>query len=100
MPADAPNIRARSAVFEGLWYAEVELGEVEPGTELPLVIMFHGRGDRPHIPGGPFGRVPTPMRVIVPRGPLTLGTGYAWARHSVQQTAHHDELALDRCHDA
>lgn len=95
LPEDAPGVRARSAIFEGIWFAEVELGEVEPGTRLPLVIMLHGRGDRPHVPGGPFGRVPTPMRVIVPRGPLALGSGYAWARHSVTQTAHHADIAND-----
>ncbi len=94
LPDDAPGIRARSYVFEGIWYAEVELGEVPEGVPLPLVFIFHGRGDVPRIPGGPFGRVPTPMRVIVPRGPLALGSGFAWARSSVTQNRH-DELARD-----
>jgi len=95
LPPDAPNIHARARVFEGLWYAEVRLGEAPEDTPLPLVVMLHGRGDRPRIPGGPFGRVPTPMRVLVPRGPLSLGSGYAWARHSVTERRHHDELASD-----
>jgi phospholipase/carboxylesterase len=94
LPPDAPNIRARSFVFDGFWAAEIELGTAPPGSPLPLVVMFHGRGDRPRIPGGPFGRVPTPMRVIIPRGPLSLGSGYAWARHSVTQNRH-EELAAD-----
>lgn len=94
LPDDAPGIRARSFVFEGIWYAEVELGEVDEGVELPLVFIFHGRGDHPRIPGGPFGRAPTPMRVIVPRGPLSLGSGFAWARSSVTQDRH-EELAAD-----
>jgi phospholipase/carboxylesterase len=94
LPDDAPGIRARSFVFQGIWYAEVELGEAAEGVELPLVFIFHGRGDHPRIPGGPFGRAPTPMRVIVPRGPLSLGSGFAWARSSVTQD-HHDELAAD-----
>lgn len=94
LPADAAGIRARSLVFDGIWAAEIELGDVPPGSELPLVVIFHGRGDRPRIPGGPFGRVPTPMRVLVPRGPLALGRGFAWARSSVTQ-GRHDELAAD-----
>jgi len=94
LPDDAPGIRARSFVFEGIWYAEVELGEAPEGVEVPLVFIFHGRGDHPRIPGGPFGRAPTPMRVIVPRGPLSLGSGFAWARSSVTQNRH-DELTAD-----
>ena len=94
LPEDAPDIQARAYVFEGLWYAEVRLGRADEDIALPLVVMLHGRGDRPRIPGGPFGRVPTPMRVLIPRGPLALGTGYAWARHSV--TEHRDDdLAAD-----
>ena len=91
---DVPGIQARSFVFDGLWVAEVVLGEAEPDAALPLVVMLHGRGDQPRIPGGPFARVPTPLRVLVPRGPLTLGAGYAWARYSVTQ-GHHDEIAAD-----
>ncbi|MBO6934575.1 MAG: hypothetical protein JJ863_06365 [Deltaproteobacteria bacterium] len=95
LPPDAPNIQARAHVFEGLWFAEVRLGDAADDTPLPLVVMLHGRGDRPRIPGGPFGRVPTAMRVLVPRGPLALGSGYAWARHSVTERDHHDDLAAD-----
>lgn len=94
LPPDAPGIHARSFVFDGMWVAEVVLGDAPPDAELPLVVMFHGRGDRPRIPGGPFGRVPTPIRVLIPRGPLALGSGYAWARFSVTQNRH-DELAAD-----
>ena len=89
-----PGVRARAFVFEGLWVAEVELGRHPDGVRLPLVVMLHGRGDRPRVPGGPFERVPTPLRVLVPRGPFRLGEGYSWARHSVTQGRHH-ELAED-----
>jgi phospholipase/carboxylesterase len=94
LPADAPGIHAGAFEHAGLWVAEVVLGEVPEDAPLPLVVMLHGRGDRPRIPGGPFGRVPTPMRVLVPRGPLILGEGFAWARHSITQNRH-DELAAD-----
>lgn len=98
-PSDAPlptgpGVRARAFVFEGLWVAEVELGRHPSGVRLPLVMMLHGRGDQPRVPGGPFGRVPTPLRVLVPRGPFRLGEGFSWTRHSVTQGRHH-ELAED-----
>ena len=89
-----PGVRARAFVFEGLWVAEVERGRHPDGVRLPLVVMLHGRGARPRVPGGPFARVPTPLRVLVPSGPFRLGEGYSWARHSVTQGRHH-ELAED-----
>lgn len=87
-----PIADVRSAVFEGLWYAEIVIGEVDPDAPLPLVVALHGRGDRPRLPDGPFLRTPTPMRIVVPRGPLALGTGFAWARQSVTR-GRPDELA-------
>lgn len=94
LPYDAAGIHARSGVFGDLWYAEVVLGDVDPDAPLPLVVALHGRGDRPRMPAGPFVRTSTPMRVLIPRGPLALGDGYAWGRYSV--TAHRDdELAAD-----
>ena len=80
---DAPNVHARASDHEGLWYAEVVLGDVDPDAALPLVVMLHGRGDRPFLPGGPFGGVPTPMRIVIPRGPLPLGEGFAWVPYRV-----------------
>ena len=77
-----------------MWVAEIVIGDVEEGTELPLVMMLHGRGDSPRLPGGPFARVPTPMRVLVPRGPLVLGDGFAWAKLSVT-SGRFDEIAQD-----
>ena len=92
--ANTPGVHVRSFTFEGLWVAEVVLGHVDPDSPLPLVMFLHGRGDRPTIPGGPFEHVPTPMRMLVPRGPHKLGEGYAWARSSVTENRH-DELAAD-----
>ncbi len=94
LPDEAPGLRAQAHQVAGLWVAEIEIGEVEEGTALPLVMMLHGRGDSPRLPGGPFGRVPTPMRVLIPRGPLVLGQGFAWAKLSVT-SGRFDELAND-----
>ncbi len=81
---DEPGVWATSNVHAGIWYAEVVLGDVDPETPLPLVVMLHGLGDRPRIPGGPFGGTSTPLRAIIPRGPLRRGDGYAWVPFRVR----------------
>ena len=81
---DEPFVHARSFVHAGLWYAEVVLGDVDPDAPLPLVVMLHGLGDRPRIPGGPFGGAPTPFRALIPRGPLRVGKGFAWVPYRVR----------------
>jgi phospholipase/carboxylesterase len=43
-----------------------------------MLLMVHGRGDRPRIPGGPFSCVATPVRIIMPRAPDPLGSGFTW----------------------
>ena len=83
-PTDvAPGVRVRQGMADDLSYFEVILGDADFDTALPLVVLLHGRGDRPRIPGGPFGGVPIPMRLVIPRGPLQLGAGFAWMLSSV-----------------
>ena len=81
----APGVRVRESVVHGLRYFEVILGEADFDDSLPMVVLLHGRGDRPRIPGGPFSGVPIPMRLVMPRGPLRVGAGYAWVQRSVTQ---------------
>lgn len=81
----APGIRVREGMAHDLSYFEIILGDADFDDALPLVVLLHGRGDRPRIPGGPFRGVPIPMRLIVPRGPLRLGAGFAWILASVTQ---------------
>jgi predicted esterase len=81
----APGVRVRGGTAHDLSYFEIILGDAGFDDALPLVVLLHGRGDRPRIPGGPFSGVPTPMRLIVPRGPLRLGAGFAWVLSSVTQ---------------
>jgi phospholipase/carboxylesterase len=83
-PTDiAPGVRVRQGMAEDLSYFEIILGDADFDAALPLVVLLHGRGDRPRIPGGPFGGVPIPMRLVIPRGPLRLGAGFAWMLSSV-----------------
>ena len=72
------GVQVREGEAAGLHYYEVVIGDVDIDARLPLVMMIHGRGDRPRVPGGPFAGVPTPLRIVLPRGPDPLGDGYAW----------------------
>ena len=83
LPGDLPGVKVREIEIEGLYALEVILGEAEFEDALPLVFLIHGRGDRPRVPGGPFANAPTPMRLILPRAPTALGTGFTWLRVSV-----------------
>jgi len=78
LSVDAPGIQARQGDVEGLVYLEVVLGEIDPDTPLPMVVLIHGRGDRPRVPGGPFYGIREPMRIVMPRAPTPLGTGFTW----------------------
>jgi phospholipase/carboxylesterase len=79
----APGVRVRGGTAHDLSYFEIVLGDADFDDALPLVVLLHGRGDRPRIPGGPFSGVPTPMRLVMPRGPIPLGAGFAWMLPSV-----------------
>ena len=74
----APGVHVREGEAEGLVYMEIVLGDVQPDAPLPLIVVIHGRGDRPRVPGGPFEGLSHPVRVILPRGPLTVGAGFGW----------------------
>jgi len=78
LSVDAPGIQARQGDVEGLVYLEVVLGEIDPETPLPMVVLIHGRGDRPRVPGGPFYGIRYPMRIVMPRAKDALGTGFSW----------------------
>jgi len=59
-------------------YLEVIVGHpVHPDDPLPLVVLLHGRGNRPQIPQGPF-EASLPFRMFIPQAPDPLGEGYTW----------------------
>ena len=78
LPGDVERVQAREDEHAGIYFVEVVLGDVHMDAELPLLVLLHGRGDRPRIPGGPFAGLQEPVRVIVPRGPDRLGDGFTW----------------------
>lgn len=84
-PISVPGVKVRAFEAEGLQVLEVVLGEADFDDPLPMVLLLHGRGDRPRVPGGPFGRAPTAMRLILPRAPTPLGTGFTWLPVSITE---------------
>lgn len=67
--------RGKIGVFS---YLEVIVGKPKhPDDPLPLVILLHGRGNRPQIPEGPL-EGPVPFRMFIPQAPDALGEGFTW----------------------
>jgi predicted esterase len=59
-------------------FLEVIVGHpVHPDDPLPLVVLLHGRGNRPQIPAGPL-EASVPFRMFLPQAPDVLGDGYTW----------------------
>jgi phospholipase/carboxylesterase len=85
IPNGVEGVQAREHRVAGLYVLEVVLGHVDFDAPLPIVVMLHGRGDRPRVPGGPFAGAPTPMRLLLPRAPKPLGNGYTWLPISVTE---------------
>jgi phospholipase/carboxylesterase len=79
----AEGILARRGLFEDIHYLEVVLGGAGFDDPLPIVFLFHGRGGRAQLPGGPFQQLSHPVRVIVPQAPDRLGEGWEWVPVSV-----------------
>jgi phospholipase/carboxylesterase len=96
VPTEAP--RVREIQLDGLYALEVVFGGADFDAPLPTVWSFHGRGDRPRVPGGPFDGMPAPYRVVVPRGPLPLGEEWSWLPYRVAEgrTAELTEALLAR----
>ena len=67
-------------VAAGLKYLEIVRGEASADEQLPMVIVIHGLGDRPHrdwlyaIDIDPKLKA----RMILPQAPTPYGQGYAW----------------------
>ncbi len=77
------GLLARVGGHGDIYYLEVVLGGAAFEDPLPLVFLFHGRGGRAELPGGPFRGLAHPLRVIVPQAPEALGDGWEWLPVSV-----------------
>lgn len=87
-----PTARAdRSA---GLEYVEIVTGGARPGDPLPLVVALHGRGGGIAQLRNELERMPVPVRLVVPRGPIRVDGGRrAWFGERVGQRASADLAA-------
>ncbi len=77
-PPDRPGFRVRQEQRDGLYLLEAVIGDADFDDPLPMVVVLHGRGDRAHVPGGPFMALSHPVRVVVPQAPDPLGDGWQW----------------------
>ena len=84
----------------GLKYLEIVRGEAPADEPLPLVLVIHGLGDRPHrdwlyaIDVDPKLKA----RMILPQAPTPYGQGYAWFPYRFQD--HNDEALAAGISDA
>ncbi len=60
----------------GLRYEEAVSGGARSSDVLPIVLVLHGRGDRPRPEG--FVQRPERARWLLPYAPTRLGDGYSW----------------------
>lgn len=73
------RVWAREAAVDKLTLLEVVVGTDEVDRPLPLVVLLHGYGDVPRVPGGPYTAIDRPYRFVAPRGPLRVEGGRAWS---------------------
>lgn len=79
----------REAELEGMPFLDVVLGTDDPCAPLPLVVVLHGLGARPTLPRWPYADLGVAVRIVLPRGPVRWGSGYAWS--SVRVLDHEPE---------
>jgi len=77
-PPERPGFQVRQERRDGLYLLEAVIGDADFDDPLPMVVVLHGRGDRAHVPGGPFTSLTHPVRVVVPQAPDALGDGWQW----------------------
>jgi phospholipase/carboxylesterase len=84
-----PGVLSRDAQLGDVPFMEVVLGDASPCDAMPLIVVLHGLGGRPIVPRLPYRDLPVPVRVVMPRGPIPWGDGYAWS--SVRVLDHEDD---------
>lgn len=77
-PFTAPDAQGWGSAA-GLRYLERTLGGGDPSAPLPMLILIHGLGDRPHRSWfGAADAIDVPMRLIMPQAPTPYAGGFAW----------------------
>jgi len=81
------HLRVTRHFAAGLEYLLIEPRDSPPDAELPMIVALHGRAGQPEPPRTAYLDLDQPVRVIMPRGPLRQGQGYAW----MPVSAHHGD---------
>lgn len=72
------HVVVRELRLLGIDYLEVVPADAADDAALPMIVFFHGRGDRPRTPEGRFMGLEDPVRLIIPRAPSRFGLGFSW----------------------
>lgn len=72
------DVRVTHHSAAGLEYLVVEPADLPPSAELPMIVDLHGRGGAPGPRQRAFRDLAIPVRIVLPRGPLRYGDGFAW----------------------
>lgn len=59
-----------------LRYLEELRGDASANEALPMIVVLHGLGDRPHPEW--IGGLPVPVRLVLPQAPTPYAGGFAW----------------------
>jgi phospholipase/carboxylesterase len=78
-----------------LVYLEEIMGDAQPTARLPMLVLIHGRGDKPAHGWLRFA-APRPLRVIMPQAPLRFGGGFSWSHARVSETTGENAAELAR----
>ena len=87
--SEAPHATAKSASYTAadtngfgrageLVFLEEIVGRAEADQALPMLVLIHGRGDKPARGWLPLSS-DQPLRVIMPQAPLPFGDGFSWS---------------------
>ena len=76
-PPDSSHVQVQEHRIDGTRVTEVVVGKAHIDDELPMVIVFHGRGDLPELPRGDHGEA-MPLRMMFPWASSRLGKGRTW----------------------
>jgi phospholipase/carboxylesterase len=88
----APHVWSRWGAVGDQAFLEVVIGTDDVDAPLPLVVALHGFGDAPRVPEQPYLSMRRAFRIILPRGPIALGNGFAWSAIRVRD-GRPDDLA-------
>ena len=84
VPEGSVNVQVREHEVLGMRVTEVILGRAAFDEELPTVVQFHGRADRPTVPTGDHSTT-RPVRMLLPWAPEPLGEGFTWFPLSITE---------------